>query len=55
MKEQKKKLKNLKIDEHHHELLKTHCDTKGLKMFKFVEKLIAEHCKKERDLYGDYK
>jgi hypothetical protein len=45
--------KNLKISPKHHLLLKRYCDSKGLKMFKFVEKLIEEKCKKEVDLYGD--
>jgi len=43
-------------------MLKTHCEKHGLKMFAFVEKLIAQHCKAEspakpvqprKDIYGD--
>ena len=47
------KIKNLKISEYHHNLLKTHCHKKGLKIYKFVEKLIEENCKEETDLYGE--
>jgi hypothetical protein len=47
------KIKNLKISEYHHNLLKSHCQKKGLKIYKFVEKLIEENCKDETDLYGE--
>jgi hypothetical protein len=47
------KIKNLKISEHHHNLLKSHCQKKGLKIYKFIEKLIEENCKEETDLYGE--
>lgn len=47
------KIKNLKISEYHHDLLKNHCQKKGLKIYKFVEKLIEENCKEETDLYGE--
>lgn len=49
----KQKIKNLKISEYHHSILKTYCDNKGLKMFKHVEKLIEENCKDETDVYGE--
>lgn len=48
--------KNIKIGEKHHELLKNHCDNKGLKMYKLIEKWIDENCKPKKnggDLYGD--
>lgn len=48
-----KKVKNLKISEYHHKLLKDHCNKGGLKMFNFVEKLIEDNCKVKRDIYGD--
>lgn len=48
-----KKIKNLKISEYHHSLLKDHCTKEGLKMFTFVEKLIEDNCKPKRDLYGE--
>ena len=47
------KIKNLKISEKHHNLLKTHCQKKGLKIYKFVEKLIEENCSEETDIYGE--
>lgn len=48
-----KKIKNLKISEYHHSLLKQHCNKEGLKMFNYVERLIEENCKPKRDLYGE--
>lgn len=47
------KIKNLKISERHHGMLKTHCNKNALKMFHFIEKLIEINCKKETDIYGD--
>ena len=47
------KIKNLKISEESHRLLKTYCENKGLKMYKFVEQLIYENCKDETDVYGE--
>ena len=47
------KIKNLKISEYHHNLLKTYCNKKGLKLYKFVEKLIEENCEDDKDLYGE--
>jgi hypothetical protein len=48
------KYKNVKISEKHHDLLKNYCETKGLKIYKVIEKWIDEHCKpKKKDLYGD--
>jgi hypothetical protein len=48
-----KKIKNLKISEYHHKILKDHCNKEGLKMFNYVEKLIEDNCKPKRDLYGE--
>lgn len=45
--------KNLKISEEHHFLLKSFCKKNGLKMFKYVEKLIEENCKEDTDIYGE--
>jgi hypothetical protein len=46
--------KNVKISNKHHEMLKTHCDKNGLKIYKVIEKWIEENCKpKKKDLYGD--
>lgn len=46
--------KNVKISEKHHKTLKEHCDKKGLKMYKVIEKWIDEYCSvKKTDIYGD--
>ena len=47
------KIKNIKINERTHALLKSYCDKHGLKMFAFVEKLIKEKCIPQKDIYGD--
>jgi hypothetical protein len=48
------KNKNVKISEKHHEMLKTHCDKNGLKIYKVLEKWIEQYCKpKPRDIYGE--
>jgi hypothetical protein len=49
----KKPIKNLKIKPEIHKVLKDYCNDKGLKMFKFVEKLILEKCSPKKDIYGD--
>jgi hypothetical protein len=49
-----RKIKNIKIDSRVHKLLKEYCQTHGLKMFQFVEKLIKEKCLVKKDIYGDY-
>jgi len=48
-----KKIKNIKISEETHELLKKYCDEKGLKIYKFLETLIKKTCEKEKDIYGE--
>ena len=53
-----KRNKNLKIDTKTHSALKSYCESNGLKMFAFVERLILENCsnvrpKKKDDLYND--
>jgi len=48
-----KKIKNLKISVETHTVLKTYCERRGLKMYKFLEKLIMDKCKPKRDIYGD--
>lgn len=46
--------KNVKISEKHHEMLKKHCEKNGLKIYKFIEKLIEANCKiKKTDLYDE--
>ena len=48
------KTKNVKISEKHHQLLKTHCEKNGLKIYKVLEKFIEEYCKpKKKDIYGE--
>jgi len=48
-----KKIKNIKISEEVHEVLKKYCEEKGLKIHKFLEKLILKNCQKEKDIYGE--
>jgi hypothetical protein len=48
-----KKIKNLKISIEAHEMLKKHCEKKGLKIYKFLENLILETCKEKKDIYGE--
>lgn len=50
---QKKEIKNIKIDAKVHYLLKRYCNQKGLKLHKFLEKLIIDNCKDVKDIYGD--
>jgi hypothetical protein len=53
MDKEEKKIKNLKISLEVHNLLKTYCDKNGIKMYRFLEKLIIEKCKEKKDIYGD--
>ena len=48
-----KKIKNLKISEEVHEVLKKYCEKNGLKMYKFLEILIVKTCAKPKDIYGE--
>ena len=48
-----KKIKNLKIDADVHKVLKTYCDKRGIKMYRFLEGLILEKCKEKKDIYGE--
>ena len=48
-----KKIKNLKISVETHEILKTYCEKKGIKMYRFLERLIVEKCKPTKDIYGE--
>jgi hypothetical protein len=48
-----KKIKNLKISIEVHNLLKSYCDKNGIKMYRFLERLIVEKCKEKKDIYGD--
>lgn len=46
-------MKNIKISEEHHLLLKNYCQKNGMKIHKFIEKLISDNCKKKKDIYGE--
>ena len=48
-----KKIKNLKISKEVHDTLKTYCEKRGIKMYRFLEKLIMEKCEPKKDIYGD--
>lgn len=48
-----KKIKNIKISEETHRLLKTYCEENGLKLYKFLENIIIKTCTKEKDIYGE--
>lgn len=48
-----KEIKNLKISVETHNVLKTYCDKRGLKMYKFLENLIIENCSEKKDIYGE--
>jgi len=56
------KSKNIKISPKHHEILKTHCDKNGLKIYRVIEKWIDELEKgriddsikiRKKDIYGE--
>jgi len=53
MSKDNKKIKNLKISTEVHNILKTYCEKKGIKMYRFLEKLIIEKCKEKKDIYGE--
>ena len=46
--------KNVKISKKHHEILKSHCEKNGLKIYKVIEKWIEVNCKPlKKDLYDE--
>jgi len=47
------KIKNLKISIEVHDILKTYCEKKGIKMYRFLERMIVEKCKEKPDVYGE--
>jgi hypothetical protein len=53
MKEEPKKIKNLKISVESHDILKKYCDKRGIKMYRFLENLIIEKCEEKKDIYGE--
>ena len=48
-----KKIKNIKISDQAHQILKEYCDDKGLKIYKYLESLIIKNCQKQKDIYGE--
>ena len=48
-----KEIKNIKISPEVHEVLKKYCDKRGLKIYKFLEKLIVDTCQEKKDIYGE--
>lgn len=53
MSENIREIKNLKISKEVHDLLKGYCEKNGIKMYRFLEKLIIEKCKEKTDIYGE--
>lgn len=49
----KKTTKNIKISIDSHTKLKKFCDDNGIKIYKFLEKLIEQNCTKKKDIYGE--
>ena len=47
------KIKNLKISIEVHDILKSYCEKKGIKMYRFLERMIIEKCKEKSDVYGE--
>lgn len=47
------KIKNIKISPESHEVLKKYCEKHGLKIYKYLEKLIEDNCKESTDIYGE--
>jgi hypothetical protein len=48
MADNEKKIKNLKISIETHNILKTYCEKRGIKMYRFLERMIVEKCKEKR-------
>jgi hypothetical protein len=53
MNDKVKKIKNLKISIDVHDILKSYCDKNGIKMYRFLERMIIEKCKEKSDVYGE--
>ena len=47
------KIKNLKISEEVHDILKKYCEKRGIKIYKFLENIIRENCSEKKDIYGE--
>ncbi len=48
-----KEIKNIKISVEVHSTLKEYCEDNGLKMYKFLEKMIMEKCIQPKNIYGE--
>ena len=46
-------IKNVKISESSHRLLKEYCKKNGLKIHKYLELLIEKNCKEKKYIYGE--
>ena len=53
MADNENKIKNLKISIEVHNVLKTYCEKRGIKMYRFLERMIVEKCKEKKDIYGE--
>jgi hypothetical protein len=53
MADNEKKIKNLKISIEVHNVLKTYCEKRGIKMYRFLERMILDQCKEKKDIYGE--
>ena len=53
MSQNSREIKNLKISKEVHKVLKDYCDKNGVKIYRFLEKLIIETCKEKKDIYGE--
>jgi hypothetical protein len=53
MENKEKKIKNLKISVEVHDILKTYCEKHGVKMYRFLERMIIDKCKEKPDVYGE--
>jgi hypothetical protein len=53
MNDKVKKIKNLKISIEVHDILKSYCDKNGIKMYRFLERMIIDKCKEKPDIYGE--
>lgn len=53
MENEGKEIKNLKISKEVHDVLKKYCEKRGIKIYRFLEKLIMDKCKDTKDIYGE--
>ena len=53
MADNEKKIKNLKISIEAHNTLQTYCEKRGIKMYRFLERMIIDKCKEKKDIYGE--